>query len=282
MIHGLKLAAIAAIITGFSSASWGQSGQYQRPKKADAPAAAPSAVPVASGKDAKKDASPGVKKDEKVDIQEIENQYWSAKDTDFKVVQNRRYSKEKRFFGSVMYGSLIGHDERSGGAMYLGVGYFFNEQHGVEVNYTSYSTEFSAGQKEVINKGGFMNHNKMESFYGLSYHWSPIYAKLSLLDWKILYFDMTFSPVVGMTNVKQLIGTSATSPQEESAGPYFTFGIDVAQHFYMSDHFALKVDFKNRFYSEKIKTFYATGGSRTESSKSQNITTLGIGLEYFY
>jgi hypothetical protein len=42
-------------------------------------------------------ASPSPNPDKKVDISDLENRYWTAKDTEFSVVQNRLYTKAKRF-----------------------------------------------------------------------------------------------------------------------------------------------------------------------------------------
>ncbi|MEO0335372.1 MAG: hypothetical protein AAF202_03205, partial [Pseudomonadota bacterium] len=43
---------------------------------------------------------------DRVDISDLENKYWAPKDTDFKVVQNRLYTKEKRFSLSTGIGIL--------------------------------------------------------------------------------------------------------------------------------------------------------------------------------
>ena len=41
---------------------------------------------------------------DKLDIQKLEQKYWSAKDDDFSVIQNRAFQKEKRGFLSLNYG----------------------------------------------------------------------------------------------------------------------------------------------------------------------------------
>ena len=61
-----------------------QSDQYKRAK--------PKASKKAAGKSSKK-----ATKTDKVDISDLEQKYWAPKDTDFSVVQNRTYTKEKRF-----------------------------------------------------------------------------------------------------------------------------------------------------------------------------------------
>lgn len=44
---------------------------------------------------------------DKVDLKKLEDKYWSAKDDEYGVIQNRTFSKAGRFFGAVGYGTLI-------------------------------------------------------------------------------------------------------------------------------------------------------------------------------
>src|ERR1700722_15225129 len=45
--------------------------------------------------------------DKKVDISDLENRYWTAKDTEFNVVQNRLYTKAKRFSVTLQGGTNL-------------------------------------------------------------------------------------------------------------------------------------------------------------------------------
>ncbi len=269
-----------ACILVFSQYSLGQSNQYKRPKKSTASGSAVSSgAPVAAPKSGTATAPA---KDEKVDIKEIEQQYWSSKDTEFKVVQNRRYTKEKRFYVSGGAGSLIG-DENSTGYVYnLGMGYYLTEQYGVELMYNKFDTESAKALTKLENQATVtVNHNEPDSFMGAAFIWSPVYAKLSILDSHIIYFDMSISPVLGMSwqRYHQRYDPKLTDP-------YFTVGIDIAQHFYIDDHFAVKFDFRNRFFNEETRNWNnnpLTPGSDFEvGDNSRIITTLNVGVEYFF
>jgi uncharacterized lipoprotein NlpE involved in copper resistance len=65
------------------------------------------ATPTATAEGAEisvKTESKSSKKDDKVDVKDLEERYWTAKDTEFKVVQNRLYTKEKKFSLTPMAG----------------------------------------------------------------------------------------------------------------------------------------------------------------------------------
>ena len=92
------------------------------------------------------------------------------------------------------------------------------------------------------------NHNKLRTYYGAAYNWVPIYAKISLLEKKILYFDMSFSPGIGLTTYLAQFTDKTEEPLRS-----LTLSLDVAQHYFLNSHFALRLDLKNRFYQEDIK-----------------------------
>ena len=70
---------------------------------------------------------------DKLDLKKLEDKYWSAKDADFSVVQNRTYSKAKKVFVSLGYGPLVNDAYSYGRMTNASVGYYFNERWGVEV-----------------------------------------------------------------------------------------------------------------------------------------------------
>src|SRR5687768_17351365 len=93
---------VTALVVMMASSAFAQNKAYQRKKPAaDATAvpAAPGAPTVKKGDAGQPADAAGVKKpeSEKLDIQGLEEKYWAPKDTDFSVVQNRTYTKAKRF-----------------------------------------------------------------------------------------------------------------------------------------------------------------------------------------
>ncbi len=86
---------------------------------------APTAAPSKDGK------APEAKKDEKLDITDLEQKYWAPKDTDFSVVQNRTYTKAGRVALSLS-GPIVNDPFSSGYNPSVKVNYYFSERYGVE------------------------------------------------------------------------------------------------------------------------------------------------------
>ncbi|MBC7370064.1 MAG: outer membrane beta-barrel domain-containing protein, partial [Bdellovibrionaceae bacterium] len=120
----------------------------------NAPAAAPKATN--SGSD-------------KLDIKKLEQKYWSAKDDDFAVVQNRTYTKAKRYFLSVNAGVPF-NDPFVAGTLYgANFGYFFNERWGLDVEYKSGSLKDNDATALFQSRYGvYPDHNVFQSSQILS------------------------------------------------------------------------------------------------------------------
>ncbi len=246
---------------------WGeaQSTQYQRPTKNVVNKAAPE----------KKTG----KEDYKVDITDIEQKYWAPKDTDFSVVQSRAYTKANRFSLTVQGGSLINDTFNKGSLFAVSSNYFLSERHGFGLSYVS----GDLGNTKVIDNfryqvgggaaGTEPDRGRLKHYYGINYVWVPIYAKMSLLEKKILYFDMAISPSIGMTSYNKLTDFKDIP---ESA---LTFGLDVSQYFYLNKNWAIRADLKNNWYNEKRVTF-KTGESI--STQSNNTTMFLLGFIYYH
>ncbi len=191
---------------------------------------------------------------EKVDIQDLEQKYWAPKDTEFSVVQNRLYTKAGRFGVSLQGGAMI-NDPYSEGTQYGGaVNYYFSETMGLEAQYHRTNSRNNQSTQDYINQvnlsGTVPNHGKLQGYMGVNFNWIPIYAKMSLLEKKILYFDLAISPGVGMSEYKQQRASGNGDVLQS-----FTYSLDISQHVYISKHFAIRLDMKNRFWTEKVADF---------------------------
>lgn len=284
---------LALVLTwgGGMSSSFAQGSKYKRNtnKKADAAAeaaasgaagastpsgAAPSPSPGAGSAAASPGAPAPTPSSEKVDISDLEQRYWAPKDTEFSVVQNRLYSKAKRFGFTLGWGPLINDTYADGSMMGASLNYYFSERHGAEVSYSKASVQKNQLVAGLNTYGAEPDHNLIQSYTGVAYNWIPIYAKLSLLEQKIIYFDMSFSPGVGFVNYQQqLIGGAGDSKQAVA------LSLDVAQHYFLNQHLALRVDLKNRMYNQEIVKWRYNTSPRTESTTS---TTVLFGLTYYH
>lgn len=248
-----------------------QSNQYK--KKAPAK----SEVPTGDQKPAQ--PAPAVAGD-KVDITELEESYWSSKDTDFSVVQNRTYTKEKRYALTLQAGRPTNDSYNTGSVYNLGLNYYFNERTGVGLEYNSFGLDNSKLVNYFKNAYGLQpDRTRHKTFMGVFYNWVPIYAKVSLLSRKILYFDLSISPGIGTTEYEQFV---ADGNQTESA---ITYCLDITQHFFLSKHMALRFDFKNRWLKENIKEYDAPGAAPNGSVVSNDMiqsSLLMFGFMYFF
>jgi outer membrane beta-barrel protein len=267
--------AFAIAIFLFAGVTLAQTGQYQRAKKAETKAPPP---PPVDAKGAPTDgAAPaqGNDLDKKVDITDLEQKYWVPKDTEFHVVQNRTYTKEHRFAFTLATGPLI-NDQYSKAYVYGFTGnYYFSERLGAELTYMSFDTKHNRMTEEFVGVFGVMpDHNKENNYIGAAVNWVPIYAKLALLDKQIIYFDMSFSAGLGVTTYEHQM---TNLPSSKSQAP--TFAFDVAQHYFLGKHWALRLDLRNHFFNWDVKR------SRTgEVDRSTPITsnTFLLGFTYYH
>tara|TARA_B100001248_G_C27399598_1_gene469015 strand:- start:13833 stop:14645 length:813 start_codon:yes stop_codon:yes gene_type:complete len=235
--------------------AYAQSGQYKRVQKK---------------------AKEAAKKSGKIDIQNLEKQYWTPQDTEFKVVQNRKYSKKGRLGVSLQFG-LQGNDPytESFGSLSATFAYYWSEFHGAEFTYTDFNSEDS----EIIDRfrgqfgGTTPNFALLDTYYGFNYNYVPIYGKMSVLDSNIIYFDLAISPGIGMTNYLPQLDNGEL---DEST---VTFSLDVSQHFFFANGWAIRLDMKNRAYTED-RYKYSDGSSQGDSDRL--VTTWQLGLTYYF
>ncbi|MCB0384955.1 MAG: outer membrane beta-barrel domain-containing protein [Bdellovibrionales bacterium] len=231
-----------------------------------------------SKKEDKKPVTPSAEKkadSEKLDIRDLEQKYWAPKDTDFNVVQNRAYTKEKRFSYSLQYGPIINDAFNEGWNLGISANYFLNEREGVQLEYVSFNVSDNSTVKGFANQYGGVRPNigRVANMWGVGYNWVPIYAKMSLLGQRIIYFDMAVTPVLGMMNYEQ---TTKNGNKNDSS---FTYGVDITQYFFLSKHIAIRADLKNRWWTEEI--LHWTSGLK-DKTQTTNSTLFFIGVTYYH
>jgi outer membrane beta-barrel protein len=244
---------------------------YAQSKGASAPAAAPAAATPKGS-------------DQKVDISDLENKYWAPKDTDFSVVQNRTYTKEKRFFITPQWGRPVNDSWSSGNVFGVTANYFFSERMGLQAMYWKANLKdndaISTLRGPTFGSGAAPDHGKINSYYGVGYNFVPFYAKMSVWGKKIIYFDMAFTPTIGYVNYDQQIQTGNRTKGALS------YGFDVTQYFFFSNWVAIRADLKNTWHNEEIVKYKATsaGQAAGDKVKDQLIqdTMFMFGLSFFY
>lgn len=267
------IAALAAALV--TTSAYAQGG-----KKGAAPAA-PAPAPAVSAPSAP--VAPGAKKEDgKVDISDLENKYWAPKDTDFSVVQNRTYTKDGRWFLTGHLGNPI-NDQWSEGNIYgFSLNHFITERWGIQATYLKGALRDNQAVNDVATYGSGIkpDHGRFSGYYGLGMNVVPFYAKMSFWGKKIIYFDMAFTPTIGMTNYDQVMEDGTRSKSS------LTYGIDVTQYFFFTNYFAIRADLKNQWHSEEIVRFRGNtpGKLKGDKVKDKNVqdTQFLLGLTFFY
>jgi len=262
---------VIATFVGFllnSQTSFAQSKKATKPAAAPAPVVAP--APAAG--------TPAKPASDKVDITDIEQKYWAPKDTDFSVVQNRTYAKERRYSVSLQYGPQINDANEEGNTLGLSANYFFKERWGVELSYLKANMHENDSTRKLGEFGGGIkpDHARFQGYKGIGLNWVPIYAKMSFLNSKIIYFDFAVTPHLGMVDYDQTRDPRKGNVTRKSA---LSYGVDLTQYYFFSNHFAFRADFKNKWYKEDVSS-YTTGAG--VSSRNTRITTILLGATFFF
>jgi len=206
--------------------------------------------------------------DDKVDISDLENKYWAPKDTDFSVVQNRTFTKDHKIFLSLQYGVPTSDIYNSGSFFGLTANYFLTERHGLQAQYIHANLHPNDSISDLSSlglTGVYPNHGQMTDYYSVGYDFVPFYAKMSVMGKKIMYFDMAITPTLGFTKYLEM---EKGGNQPDSA---LTYGFDITQYYFFSDHWAFRVDWKNQWYTQKVVYYENTGGSiHPEGSSAGN------------
>lgn len=230
---------------------------------------------------------PEARESDKLDIRKLEQKYWSAKDDDFSVVQNRRYVKKERFYLTGSFGIPFNDPYSTGTIAGASLGYFFSERWGVEANYNSYSLRRNDAVTQFVDTyGAIPNHNVLKNNYFLSGIWVPFYAKMSVVDKAIIYFDMGLS--VGVGN----LGYDIAQAEGDLSKSTMAYKVGIFQQIFFSEHFAIRADLTNTWSNQEKMKYYApntnvgginTGsGTRDLGSELINDTSLMIGITYWH
>jgi outer membrane beta-barrel protein len=242
---------------------------------ATTPPTAPAAAPAAP--DA---AKPN---DKKLDISDLENKYWAPKDTDFSVVQNRTYPKEKKFFISPEYGVMVNDQYSEGSVFGLTGNYFFSERYGIQLQFLKANLHLNDAMKNLVNlsSGVQPNHGQFTGLYAVGFDWVPFYAKMSVLGKRIIYFDMSVTPYVGISTYDQILETG----NKGKSG--MTVGLDVSQYFLFSKWVAIRTDIKYQLRQEDVAVYHGNNvstvtGQKVGSTKWSKDTIFLVGAMFFW
>lgn len=225
-----------------------------------------------------------------VDIKKLEDKYWTAKDDEYGVIQNRTFSKMNRFYGSLVYGPLINDPFAKSRAIGLMGGYFFSEELGIEFSFYNYDSS----QNDTVTAyeqqfgGAKPDYNLIKASKTVSVVYSPFYAKMSLMNKSIMYFDMGVTAGIGLSDyeiqkVDKDGSGNKTGSNETKSSPHIEIG--VMQQLFINQNMAFRLDIKNTYYQQDTKQYEigigAPESSRGSGSKAVNDTTISVGFTFF-
>jgi outer membrane beta-barrel protein len=181
--------------------------------------------------------------DEIIEVEKLKQKYWASGDeSEIGVVQNRLYSKARRFHLGVSGGVIINDPFLSTKSYGVSTGYHFSEFIGFNLmgwrTPTGKSSALDAFEAPP-RTGAQANTNPPKSYLGAELTFSPIYGKLSVLGKSILYYDFHI-----------LVGAGVTKTE---TGNYSTGHLGLGQRFYLNKHFNIRVDYRSMVYKETIK-----------------------------
>lgn len=179
-----------------------------------------------------------------VQVDTVKEAYWNrTSEGDIEVVQNRQYSKLHRLSLQAFAGTGSTDPFLSVKSVGGSIGFHFTEELGVSAIYRKYivsnSSYFTELESGMINGAKFgANTNRPDTFMGGEIEYSPFYGKISVSGSNIVHYDAHF-----------LIGAGLT---DTVSGKYFTPSIGFGPQIYLSDSFAIRLDYRFAMYKETI------------------------------
>ncbi len=204
---------------------------------------------------------------ESVNIDAIKQKYWARGDeTELGVVQNRTFSKNRRFELGVLGGVSFSDPFLSVSQVGFDFGYHFTENLGLHLiawkSFVSPSSALSTFEQE---KHATANTNNPKNYFGVEGMGSLLYGKLSVLGKSIIYYD--------------LYGLAGIGSMGTESGRYIAPSLGIGQRFYLGKYVSLRFDYRLMVYKENIleKQIVTHLGQVSDTRTNwNNVITLGL------
>jgi|GEM_PF-1050061 len=228
------------------------------------PASAPSASPPAAAPNSTTGAP-----SQKLNVEGLRQKYYAkGVDTEFRVVQNRLYSKAGKISLGVFGSSVSADPFLSIQALGASLDYYFSEYFGVGVwGYRAFTTPSSALIQFQQQTNATTDTDYFNSFLGAQLKASLIYGKLSLLGTSIIYYDLYLTGGAGSLSTE--------------SGSYIAPTFGIGQQVYLNQHFALNIAYTGMIFSENVPEKVrptSPGQIGFNRSNFTNILSLGVNI----
>ena len=216
----------------------------------------------------------------KLEIEDLEKQYWAPKEAELGVIQNKTFLKTKRYFVGFSTGNMINDTYTVGSISTLMGGYYFDENFGFQVSYDRAAVRNSdTTQSFVDGFGTIPNYNKHQNAISFGGIWTPFYGKMSVMEKKIVYFDLSLTGALGRTQFESQ--TSSGGRLESTTH----FELKITENFFITKDFAVRFDITNQWSTqERIKyhiPYNADESLRSLGSEGTQNTFMQLGLTWF-
>ncbi len=207
---------------------------------------------------------------EEIDLGKLTEKYWAeGKESELGVVQNRKYTTDRKIETSLIFGTLSTDPFLSVLRYGVTAGYHFNSYtsvHGIFwKNSVSGSNALHTFESET---GSTVNTNHPLSYYGAEVRQNFIYGKASFFGKAIIYVDLFVLAGMGITNTE--------------SGNSFTPTLGLGQKVYLNERMSLHLDYRIMTYRETIlsKSPASAGNRVGERTNQSDAVTLGLSF-YF-
>lgn len=204
------------------------------------------------------------------EVDSIKEKYWARGDeSQMGVVQNRTYTKARKFHLGAAVNFLSSDPFLTVRGLQGELGYFFNETWGLSVVGSLYQTEGSSALDSFEKyRDATANTNEYKAWVGVEGVSSLLYGKLSLLGWKILYYDLHLSANAGVAMME--------------TGNAFAYGAGIGQRFYINQWCSFRVDYRFYTFQERIVEKEILRLLGTEIGTRQNFShSFNVGVDLF-
>ncbi len=210
---------------------------------------------------------------DKIDLSSAEQKYWSTKDDQFTVIQNRSYTKSERFYGQIDFGIPFNDPYSTGSIQSLQFGYYFSERLGIDLSLAKARYTDNEAVKQFIQRYGiYPDNNKHLGSEIVSLNYIPFYAKMSFLDRSIIYFDMGISLGIGINHYA--IQKEEGSEEKQSLAQQ----ISIHQQIFINEFCSFKLEVINRWSNQDKLKYKLNVTDRDQGHKNVNDTFILFGV----
>ncbi|MBY0470933.1 outer membrane beta-barrel domain-containing protein [bacterium] len=216
---------------------------------------------------------------EKVDVNAIKDKYWARGDeSKLEVVQNRLYSKAKKFEIEPMASIIVTDPFLDDRSLALMLAYHLDEYISVGLLARKDFTVPSATSKDFQSRtsGGYPNINSPTAYYGAEITGSLLYGKLSVVGKAIIYYDMH---LIGGAGLTQTVATATDGQQFYNNN--ITAHVGIGQKIFLSKTVAFRFDYRVFIYGEKLYQLNGVNIGQDLGSRTNFSNALSLGFSFF-